>query len=83
MHIPTFRMATIRQVWQLIQQCDYDFPVDLKDAHLYILIIKCHHHFLHLVWQNEPYEWKVLPFGLATAPRVFVSFTTPLLSLLV
>ena len=25
------------------------------------------------VWHNVPYQWRVLPFGLATAPRVFTS----------
>ena len=28
-----------------------------------------------------PYQWKVLPFGLATAPRVFMSLTKPILFL--
>ena len=33
------------------------------------------------VWHNVPYQWKVLPFGLATAPRVFTSLTKPILFL--
>ena len=28
-----------------------------------------------------PYQWRVLPFGLATAPRVFTSLTKPILFL--
>ena len=28
-----------------------------------------------------PYQWKVLPFGLATAPRVFTALTKPILFL--
>ena len=28
-----------------------------------------------------PYQWKVLPFGLATAPRVFMALTKPILLL--
>ena len=34
-------------------------------------IVKHHGHFLCFVWHNVPYQWKVLPFGFATAPRVF------------
>ena len=49
MHIPTFRMPTIKQVWQLIQQHDYAFSVDQKDVYLQFPIVK-HHHFLHFVW---------------------------------
>ena len=38
-------------------------------------------HFLCFVLCNVPYQWKVLPFGLATAPRVFTSLTKPILFL--
>ena len=70
MHIPSFKMPTIKHVWQLIQQGVYAFSIDLQDAYLHIPIVKHHCHFLHFVWHNVPHQWKVLPFGLATAPRV-------------
>ena len=75
MHIP-FKLPTIRHVGQLIQHGDYAFSIDLQDAYLHILNVK-HHHFLHFVWHNVPYQWKVLPFGLATAPQVFTARTKP------
>ena len=71
MHIPSFKMPTAKHVWHLIQHGDYAFSIDLQDAYLHIPIVKHHRHFLHFVWCNVPYHWKVLPFGLATAPRVF------------
>ena len=55
--------------------------IDLKDAYLHVPMVKHHHCFLHFVWCNVPYQWKVLPFGLATAPRVFTSLTKPILFL--
>ena len=70
-------MPTIRQVWQLIQQGDYAFSVDLKGADLHIPIVKHHHSFLHFVWQPIPYQWKLLPFGQAMASRVFTSLKNP------
>ena len=73
MHIPSFKMPTLKNVWQLIQQGDFAFSIDLQDAYLHVPIVKHHHHFLRFVWHNVPYQWKVLPFGLATAPRVFTS----------
>ena len=45
MLIPTFKMPTIRQEWQCIQQGNYAFSIDLKDTYLHIPIIKCHHDF--------------------------------------
>ena len=81
MHIPSSKMPTLRHVQQLIQHGDYAFSIDLQDANLHIPIVKHHHHFLHFVWHNVPYQWKVLPFGLATAPRVFTALTKPILFL--
>ena len=78
MHIPSFKMPTIRHVWQLIQHGDYAFSINLQDAYLYIPIVKHHHHFLQFVWHNVPYHWKVLPFGLGTAPWVFSALTKPI-----
>ena len=81
MHIPSFKMPTLKHVQKLIQHGDYAFSIDLQDAYLHVPIVKHHHHFLHFVWHNVPYQWKVLPFGLATAPRVFMSLTNPILFL--
>ena len=60
---------------------NYAFSTDLKDTYLYITIIKHHHGFLQFVRQHKPYQWKVLPFGIAMAPRVFTMLTKPMLFL--
>ena len=82
-HIPSFKKPTLKHVWQLIQQDDFAFSIDLQDAYLHVPIVKDHHHFLCFDWHNVPYQWKVFPVGLATAPRVlhslrnlFCSFAT-------
>ena len=74
-------MPTLRHVGQLIQHGEYFFSIDLQDAYLHIPIVKHHHHFLHFVWYNVPYQWKVLPFGLTTALRGFTALTKPILFL--
>ena len=74
-------MPSLRHVGQLIQHGDDAFSIDLQDAYLHIPIVKHHHHFLHFVWHDVPYQGKVLPFGLATAPRVFMALTKPILFL--
>ena len=68
-------MPTIKQIWQCMQQGDYAFSVDLKDAYLHIPIQYASSSFLHFVWQNKPYQWKVLTFGLTSAHRIFSSLT--------
>ena len=46
MHIPSFKIPTLKHVWQLIQCSDYAFSIDLQDVYLYIPIVKHHCHFL-------------------------------------
>ena len=81
MHIPTYKILAIRKVGQLSQQGDYAFSIDLKVAYLHIPIVKHHHCLLPFVWQHNPYQWKVLTFGPASAPKVFTSLTKPILFL--
>lgn len=42
MHVPSFKMPTIRHVWQLIQYGDYTFSIDLQDVYLHISFVKHH-----------------------------------------
>ena len=39
MHIPSFKMPTLKTVQQLIQQGDYAFSIDLQDAYLHVPIV--------------------------------------------
>ena len=57
------------------------FSIDLQDAYLHVPIVKHHCWFLRFVWRNVPYQWRVLPFGLVTAPSIFTSLTKPILFL--
>ena len=45
MHIPTFKMPTIRHVWQFIQCGDCVFSIDFKASYLHNPIVKHHHNF--------------------------------------
>ena len=80
-HVPSFKIPNIRHVWQLIQHVDYVFSIDLQDAYLHITIVRHHHCFLQFVWHSVPYQWEVLPNGLATAPWVLTALTKPILFL--
>ena len=40
MHIPSFKMPTLKNIWQLIQQGDFTFSIDLQDAYLHVPIVK-------------------------------------------
>ena len=71
----TFKMATIHTVAQSIRCGDWAVSLDLKDAYLHIPILTSHRRFLRFVFKGEVYQFKVLPFGLCSAPRTFTKVT--------
>ena len=80
MHIPSLRCLLLDMYGSLSSVVIMLFFTDLQDGYLHIPIVK-HNCFLHFVWHNVPYQWKVLPFGLATVHRVFMALTIPILFL--
>lgn len=54
--------------------------VDLKDMCFYIQIGPRHRHFLRFAFKDTAYQLKVLPFGLALAPRTFTKCVNVVLS---
>ena len=77
MHIHTFKILTIRHIWQIIPQGNYAFSIDLKDAYLHIPIGKHHCQFSQFICQHKPYWRNLLPFVVITAPQVFTSLINP------
>lgn len=70
-----FKMATVRTVAAAIRPGDWAISLDFKDAYLHIPIHFSHRRFLRFVFRGKVYQFKVLPFGLSSAPRVFTKLT--------
>lgn len=66
-----FRMLTACQVIQSIRPVDWGTTVDLKDAYFHIAILPKHRQFLRFAYEGKTYKYRVLPFGLSLAPRMF------------
>ncbi len=66
-----FRMVTLKQILAQIHPGDWFASVDLKDAYFHIQIAPHHRRFLRFAFENTAYQYSVLPFGLALAPRTF------------
>ena len=66
-----FKMETCRSVLAAVQEGDWMSSVDLKDAYLQIPMHPGSCKFLRFVFSGVCYQWRVLPFGLCTAPQVF------------
>ncbi len=66
-----FRMLTLKQILAQIRPGDWFASVDLKDVYFHIQIAPHHRRFLRFAFEGTAYQYYVLPFGLALAPRTF------------
>ncbi len=66
-----FKMLTMRTIMSRVQEGDWFVTIDLKDAHFHIQVVHRHRRFLRFAFGGKAYQYKVLPFGLALAPRTF------------
>ncbi len=66
-----FKMLTMRTIMSQVQEGDWFVTIDLKDAYFHIQVVQRHRRFLWFAFGGKAYQYKVLPFGLALAPRTF------------
>jgi hypothetical protein len=66
-----FKMEGLHTLQQLIRPKDYLTKVDLSKAYWHVPIYGKHQKQLAFVWKGQSYCFRVLPFGLASAPRTF------------
>ncbi len=67
----SFRLITLKQILPQICPGDWFMSLDLKDAFFHIQIAPHHRRFLRFAFEGMAYQYKVLPFGLSLAPRIF------------
>ena len=68
---PTFRMESMASVTTALQQGEWTTSIDLKDAYFHVPIHPRSRRFLRFSLGGTTYQFRALPFGLNTAPRVF------------
>ena len=77
-----FKMEGIHMLRDLLKTNDFMAKIDLKDAYFTVLIWKGHQTFLRFLWKGTQWEFACLPFGIASAPRVFTKILKPVIGLL-
>ena len=50
---------------------DYVFKIDLQDAYFHVPIHPSSRNYLRFAFENKVFQFRVLPFGLNTAPQIF------------
>ncbi len=66
-----FKMLMMKTIMSQVQEGDWFVTIDLKDAYFHIQVVQRHRRFLRFAFGGKAYQYKVLPFGLALAPRTF------------
>jgi hypothetical protein len=74
--------ADTTDVLSQLHQGDWLASLDLKDAYFHVPIFVKHMHYLRFEFLGRVFQFRVLPFGLATAPRVFTKILAPIIGLL-
>ncbi|XP_042320541.1 uncharacterized protein LOC121929246 [Sceloporus undulatus] len=75
-----FRMETLKSIMDSLQPDNFLSSVDLQDAYLHILIHPSSRHFLHFKYGSHHFQYRALPFGLSSAPRVFTKVMVALVT---
>ncbi|CAH1242857.1 TNKS2 [Branchiostoma lanceolatum] len=71
LQVRRFKMEGLGVLKHLLQPGDFMGKVDLKDAYFTIPVDVNSRRFLTFQWQGRFYQFQCVPFGVATAPRVF------------
>ena len=74
-------MESVRTAKNIIQAGDWMVKLDLKDAYLTVPMYQEHWKFLKFQCQNQTWQFKVLPFGLNSAPYTFMKLMMKLCTL--
>ena len=77
-----FKMDSIHTAMTLLSHGVYMSSVDLQDAYYSIPIHPSSRKFLRFIWNGELWQFKALPNGLSSAPRLFTKVLKPALSYL-
>ena len=78
LRVPHFKMETTRSLAHAISKGDWAISLDLSDAYLHVPIHPESRRYLRFVHDGIVYEFLCLPFGLATAPRIFTKIVSAL-----
>src|SRR4051794_10352144 len=66
-----FKMENIGILRKAIQKNDWTVKIDIKDAYLHVPMHADSKRFLAFRWKGKTYQFKAMPFGISSAPRVF------------
>ena len=76
--IPSFKQQTVGDLMRVTLPGQWASSIDLTDAYFHVPLHPHFRKYLRFVAQGVAYQFRALPFGLATAPRIFTKMVEPL-----
>ncbi|KAJ1141814.1 hypothetical protein NDU88_008142 [Pleurodeles waltl] len=82
--VPTlqFQMSVLHQVIQLVYRGNFLTKIDLQDAYLHVPVAPASQTFLRFAMGSQHWQFRVLPFGRKSSPRIFTKVLAPVVGLL-
>ena len=77
LHLQTFKMEGLPDLKVLIEPNDFMITIDLSDAYMTLPIEEESRNYLCFQFQDQMFQFCVLPFGLNDAPRAFTKTLKP------
>jgi hypothetical protein len=77
-----FKMETLNTIASVVPPGCWMASIDLKDAYFHVSILRSHRRFLRFRWKGQAFQFRAMPFGLSSAPRVFTKLLQPLMAFL-
>ena len=71
LHIPSFNMETAESIRKSIRKGEWVTLIDLTDAYFHVPIHPQSQKYLRFQTKKEVFQFRALPFGVATAPLEF------------
>lgn len=64
-------MESLKSITEALQLGEYRASLDLKEAYLHVPFLPIHRLYLRFCVADQHFQYRALPFGLSTPPRVF------------
>lgn len=68
-------MATLKMVAASLRRHDFVVSLDLSDTYFHLNIDRSFRRFLHFKFEGTVYQFRAMPFGLCSSPRLFTILT--------
>ena len=77
-----FKMDTLETAIQLLRPNCFLASIDLKDAYYTVPIAAKHRKYLKFIWNDKLWQFRAMPNGLSSGPRIFTKLMKPPFSLI-